>query len=1040
MKIKNVFILLAALGVLATNAFAQTEVSVIATNNESIRASGPGGSPWFHNAQGPGDFAQYGISSFDLSGEAYGGPVTAIEKVTISYTQANASFTTDGPIEFFISFDPAISAGDYSGLMHSGAGNGINDANFADDPTTQSLGTSTFTQVESGTVDTYTLDVTAVKEQLMAAINDSAPFSLIIAADIAGTAVTYAGIENNSAPDSIILSVTALGGGGGGESALMITGVMDGTFPGGLPKGIELLALEDIADLSVYGVGSANNGGGTDGEELTLEGSAMAGDFIYIASEETEFTALWGMAPDFVSDAANINGDDAIELFLNGEVVDLFGDIDVDGSGEPWEHLDSWAYRTAAGPPDGMFVLENWSFGGVDALDGLDGPAMAAAVPFGTFEFTPVETPDPYNLIPNPNFTMGEDGKDGWITYLNVFDPTGVFFKYGTDFDTDTAVVGDKSVVLSAHPGWNDNGNGPADLGDVIENSFYVQYDGVPEFGGEYVTFSGSISVDTPLDPGSTGIAFIKVLDTSWGLAQIESQDVELADGSFSLTMLVPTENMNAFQIGFSVTGVAASNGAIKVSDLRMEIVNPNNLLLNPNFDKGDDGKDEWVSFLNVFDPTGANYKYGTGWDTGTAAVGDRSVTLSAHPGWTDNGNGPADLGDVIENNFYTDFGGTPPFAGETISFSGSFSVDAALDPGTTAVAFIKVFDGSWGLAAIESADVETSGGSFELTMEVPTENMNGLQVGFAITGVAGSAGSIMVSDLSVETVEIIVIPDPALMITGVMDGTLPGGLPKGIELYAYADIPDLSFYGVGSANNGGGSDGEELTLEGSAMAGDYIYIASDETEFMNVWGIAPDFVSDAANINGDDAIELFLGGEVIDLYGEIDVDGNGTDWEYLDSWAYRTVEGMPDGTFDIGNWTLGGVDALDGLDAAGIANAVPFGFYPNPIPMPEPLPWAGAEVGDFIVSDWFGAFEVSTDDWLNHTELLWIYVGNVMVVEDMWVYSVFLDAWVWSNMDAWPLVYNTASSNWVYYFNVPDVGVWVWDYNVGEWEFFPQG
>jgi hypothetical protein len=59
------------------------------------------------------------------------------------------------------------------------------------------------------------------------------------------------------------------------------------------------------------------------------------------------------------------------------------------------------------------------------------------------------------------------------------------------------------------------------------------------------------------------------------------------------------------------------------------------------------------------------------------------------------------------------------------------------------------------------------------------------------------------------------------LMITGVLDGPLPGGLPKVIELYAFADIADLSIYGVGSANNGGGTDGEELTLEGSASAGD---------------------------------------------------------------------------------------------------------------------------------------------------------------------------------------------------------------------------
>jgi hypothetical protein len=41
---------------------------------------------------------------------------------------------------------------------------------------------------------------------------------------------------------------------------LIITAVYDGPLTGGLPKGIELYVVNNIADLSIYGVGSANNG------------------------------------------------------------------------------------------------------------------------------------------------------------------------------------------------------------------------------------------------------------------------------------------------------------------------------------------------------------------------------------------------------------------------------------------------------------------------------------------------------------------------------------------------------------------------------------------------------------------------------------------------------------------------------------------------------------------------------------------------------------------------------------------------------------
>ena len=152
-------------------------------------------------------------------------------------------------------------------------------------------------------------------------------------------------------------------------SDLVITGVVDGPLSGGVPKAVELCVLADIPDLSAYGIGSANNGGGSDGEEFTFPaGPASAGTFLYVASEASGFSSFFGFAPTHTSGAAAINGDDAIELFMSGGVVDLFGDINVDGTGEAWEYLDGWAYRDDGTGPDGTsFVLANWSFSGPNA-------------------------------------------------------------------------------------------------------------------------------------------------------------------------------------------------------------------------------------------------------------------------------------------------------------------------------------------------------------------------------------------------------------------------------------------------------------------------------------------------------------------------------------------------------------------------------------------------------------------------------------------------------------------------------------------------
>lgn len=180
------------------------------------------------------------------------------------------------------------------------------------------------------------------------------------------------------------------------KGQLVISGVFDGPLSGGLPKGIELYAVSDISDLSLYGVGFANNGGGTDGEEFTLSGSATAGDSLYVASEGSQFLNFFGFVPTFISGSANINGNDAIELFENGSVIDTYGNVNVNGVGEVWEYTDGWAYRlNGSGPDGGSFQAANWTFSGTNALDGFTTNAVAG-IPVGTYA---VPEPESYLLL-----------------------------------------------------------------------------------------------------------------------------------------------------------------------------------------------------------------------------------------------------------------------------------------------------------------------------------------------------------------------------------------------------------------------------------------------------------------------------------------------------------------------------------------------------------------------------------------------------------------------------------------------------------------
>ncbi|WP_138432857.1 T9SS type A sorting domain-containing protein [Winogradskyella algicola] len=186
---------------------------------------------------------------------------------------------------------------------------------------------------------------------------------------------------------------------------LIITGAYDGPLSGGTPKGVEIYVVNDIADLSTYGIGSANNGGGSDGVEFTFPADAVtAGTFLYVATESTQFTNFFGFAPNYTTGSMGINGDDAVELFSNVDttpvVIDVFGTIDCDpnagGTTCPeWEHTDGWAYRIdGTGPEGSTFTTLNWTYSGTNQLEGgATNAECTVPFPIGSYSTTASTTP-----------------------------------------------------------------------------------------------------------------------------------------------------------------------------------------------------------------------------------------------------------------------------------------------------------------------------------------------------------------------------------------------------------------------------------------------------------------------------------------------------------------------------------------------------------------------------------------------------------------------------------------------------------------------
>jgi len=153
-------------------------------------------------------------------------------------------------------------------------------------------------------------------------------------------------VDNDVASDLELKGVLALEWSGSGTN--------DG-------KAVHVRAKTDIPDLSVYSLGVANNGGGTDGIEYTFPDiSVSAGDDILVAREKAALETYFGSLNEFdevldANSSISQNGDDAIELFSGTTLIETYGDADVDGTGEPWEYDDSWAYKLG----------DEWIVGGV---------------------------------------------------------------------------------------------------------------------------------------------------------------------------------------------------------------------------------------------------------------------------------------------------------------------------------------------------------------------------------------------------------------------------------------------------------------------------------------------------------------------------------------------------------------------------------------------------------------------------------------------------------------------------------------------------
>ncbi len=192
--------------------------------------------------------------------------------------------------------------------------------------------------------------------------------------------------------------------GPGFPGGLIISEVVDGASSDGNPKFVEIT--NTAASPFTFAAGGliVQTNNNTDRNvDIDLSGVTIeAGESYVIASSsnggQAVFESVYGFSADLYADEIIGDGNDRYAITDGAAILDLYGVLDTNGTGAPWEYADGFALRRSAAitPAGEGFVSGEWVFSGVDALEGGEETPEALLQTLttpGVHEFIPADTP-----------------------------------------------------------------------------------------------------------------------------------------------------------------------------------------------------------------------------------------------------------------------------------------------------------------------------------------------------------------------------------------------------------------------------------------------------------------------------------------------------------------------------------------------------------------------------------------------------------------------------------------------------------------------
>lgn len=209
----------------------------------------------------------------------------------------------------------------------------------------------------------------------------------------------------------------------------------------------------DSLDLTTIQVVKANNGGtfaaATDAAKLTLEGKLAPGSVYVIANAESDAALIakadttFAFANDPGHQVVTFNGDDAVGLFVNGDLVDLIGDPNNDPG-------TNWAVAGTGATNEFTLVRKPATYGNPVALASFGTDAETSewiVYPQNTFTYVGSHDILPkYNITFRVNMNPAIDSANFVPALHNVW-VRGSFNNWGDSGNTDTLKDADNDGI-----------------------------------------------------------------------------------------------------------------------------------------------------------------------------------------------------------------------------------------------------------------------------------------------------------------------------------------------------------------------------------------------------------------------------------------------------------------------------------------------------------------------------------------------------------------------------------------------------------------